>query len=166
MYSWFQNFEYRFEDVVFICLDWNTRTQAITRGVYGYADIFNFTGGTLQWLRSRLKLIHEQPRKPKTIIFVQHHSFDTFIIPPWWIGFIEEKKVAIRKVLSEFLPPSTYWGVFSGHIHRWFDGIAFNKVPGWENFKQWETNAAKETPSVTLVTFKDSKIVKVEKLLE
>lgn len=145
-------------------MDWCTRTKHIVNGTLPLADLHDFPGGTFQWLRSRLKNIKEQGVKPKSIVFVQHHSFDTWIFPRWYMGFIEEKRIALMKLLSEYLPISAYWGVFSGHIHRWFDGRPFSER-GWENFRQWETYATKYEPAVTVATFRDSKIVKIEKLL-
>jgi DNA repair exonuclease SbcCD nuclease subunit len=164
--SWFHNFELRYENVVFFGLDWVSRTKGLdyTKKVLANAEIHNFPGGTIFWLRERLQKIAKEVQKPKNIIFLQHHPFNITPIPQFFMGFSEVNKTKIRDVCTEFLSISDYWGVFAGHIHRWFDGMAFGGVKGWEKFRQWETHSAKEAPVVTLAVFEDSKIVKIDKM--
>lgn len=126
-------------------------------------DIHDFPGGTFSWLRQRLQLIREQTRKPKSVILLQHHPFN---VPAdrQAMTFPKQEKEAIQRLLKEYWNVSENWALFAGHIHRWFEGKAFEE-PGWEKFIQRETIATVGTPAALIVSFENSQIQSVHKLV-
>ena len=142
-----QNFEVRKGDFVFIGLDWNTRKHAMlgNKGSMPNADMHDFPGGTLPWLRERLAAL---PPTTKRVFFFQHHPFR--IRPPipdeeFSFGPIEKDK--FRAAISAAPPLSRYFGVFDGHTHLEYHGTAFDQ---WPNFAEHITAACKDSSAITL----------------
>jgi len=137
----FQNFEVKIDNgMVFYGLDWNTRKHAMRgdKGCLPNAELYNFPGGTYQWLESRLKKLDFFDRQ---IVFLQHQGFRTMAIPPDWIfTFNRTEKEQFRNLLLKHRLLNNYFGVFAGHLHRWYNGTAFDE---WNTFVQWETAACK-----------------------
>jgi predicted phosphodiesterase len=162
--SYFQNFEIKIGRLVFYGLDWNSRRHALS--VLGYkgsmpgGSLYDFPGGTFQWLQQRLKLLSSSPDQFNQVVFLQHQPFRT----PWWgpswlMTFTSEEKAKFRSMISNIMPVEKYWGVFAGHFHIWYNGTAFDE---WPTFMQWETEATKTTSAFTLVTVKNDQIVDLE----
>jgi hypothetical protein len=165
--SWFQNWEFQHGDIVFYGLDWNMRTRwkFPFKGVVPGADLHDFPGGTFPWFKERLSILKKKEKQPKTVVIFQHQPFIApFYVPNLIWGFSSDKLAAIEKMLTSFYGKDdpTLWGIFSGHYHRWYSNTVFKN---W-NFQQWETNANRNRPSITLVSFEHSKVTKVEKMVQ
>jgi hypothetical protein len=164
--SWFQNYEIRVGDVVFICLDWISREPAMRslgyKGAMPTAMLHDFPNGTLPFLSHRLSLLKEY--KPKQVIFIQHHPFRSPApVPSEIYGFGSQKKRIFRELLAKHYNAAQYFGIFGGHWHRWYEGNAFDE---WTHFKQYEPNAVKNRPSIILVKVVNSQISSVTKYME
>jgi 3',5'-cyclic AMP phosphodiesterase CpdA len=165
-FSWFQNWEYQYNGLVFYGLDWNSRQPAIHslgyKGAMPGAQIYEFPGGTFDWLENRLRLLKTTGTPFKKIVFLQHHPYrlDPWI-PDYIYGFSTLEKEEIRNMLVKYFSVEEYWGVFAGHIHTWYNGTAFNE---WPTFRQWQTEACKWAGGFTLATVINGEIVDVQKM--
>jgi len=163
IYSWFQNWQLRIGNTVYLSLDWNSREAAVWelgyQGSMPGGEIHDFPGGTIQWVAYQLQNL---PITTETIICLQHHPYRTpWYIPDYIYGFTHDDKAAIRQVLSEYQPLDKYWGVFAGHYHIWSNGTAFDE---WPSFWQWETSACKVDSAISLVTMENDKVVDIQEL--
>lgn len=173
--SWFHNYEVSFpnfsSNFKILALDWVARSDALPEpGVGPQAELHDFECGTIDWLVNQL----EQYSADTKIFLAQHHPF---IFDPTGTNglknftFDKEQDARVQQVLmgggmaqettvdayldgrvngnvtSGSVNPSSYIGVQSGHIHRWFDGYAFTNYTAisedWLTFPQYETPAAK-----------------------
>jgi hypothetical protein len=144
----FQNFELRYQGYVFFGLDWNSRKPGVivARGAAPEADLHNFPGGTLPWLRERLTLVPPDTRK---VFFIQHQGIKTPIYSPDWLyTFDADERDRFKAALLNAWDREMYWGLFAGHIHRRWQGAAFDD---WPDFIQMETAACQDGAEVTLV---------------
>jgi len=162
--SWFQNYRLQINNNIFLALDWNSRHHAAAslgyKGSMPGADLYDFQGGTFQWLDEQLKQIDQQN---STIILLQHQPFRApFYIPGEIYAFGEEKRLRIEHLLREH-SSLNYFGVFAGHFHMWSDGKAFDNMP---KFRQFETDACKLSQAIALVTanIKTGEIINIEQL--
>lgn len=124
------------------------------------ADLYDFAGGTFQWLDEQLKQLKDEKG---TIVLLQHQPFRApFYIPGEIYAFGEGKRLRIEHLLREH-SSLNYFGVFAGHFHMWSDGTAFDAMP---KFRQFETDACKVAQAIALVTAKieSGEIVQIEKL--
>jgi len=147
-WSRFIDFEIRHGEVVLLGLDWNTRKHALPtfEGARPDADLHDFEGGTLRWLKARLAAL---PATTRTVIFLQHHGFRTAPpIPAAAFTFSSAEGAAFRGALEAAPPLSRYFGVLAGHSHRDYHGTAFDE---WPWFEQHELAATKETGELALV---------------
>eukprot|EP01080_Neovahlkampfia_damariscottae_P012289 gene12289-5872_t len=158
-FSHFQNFYVNLNGLVLIGLDFNSRISGRGVGFNGVipkGEFHDFPGGTFHWLENSLKKLKNE--KVSQIVFVQHHPFR---IPlsriPLLFGFVKSQKEKLMKLYERYFPKEIYWGVFAGHIHRYYNGLSFD---GW-NMKQWETNANGKKTAFTLVKVENSKIISV-----
>jgi hypothetical protein len=142
-----QNFEVRRGDFVFIALDWNTRAHALfgDKGSLPNADLHDFAGGTLPWLKGRLAAL---PPTTKRVFFLQHQPFR--VRPPTpdeEFAFGPIKKDEFRSTIEAAPPLSRYFGVFDGHTHLEYNGTAFDQ---WPSFAEHTTAACKVSSAITL----------------
>jgi predicted MPP superfamily phosphohydrolase len=167
--SWFQNFELQMNDkLIFLALDWNSRRRwlSVLKGPWPGTELHNFTGGTFQWLETKLQQIQKKGYNDKKIVFLQHHPFRCpFYVPEFMYGFNQEEKDQIHSLLAKYLPIDRYWGHFAGHYHRWHEGPAFDDKE-WQFFYQWESCACKVDGSFAVINFKNfNDIVSIEKVI-
>lgn len=162
--SWFQNYRLQINNNIFLALDWNSRHHAVAslgyKGSMPGADLYDFTGGTFNWLEEQLKQLDKQT---ETIVLLQHQPYRApFYIPGDIYAFGEVKRLRIEHLLREH-SSLKYFGVFAGHFHMWSDGTAFDNMP---KFRQFETDACKVAQAIALVTanIKTGEIINIEKL--
>ena len=144
----FQNFELRYRGYVFFGLDWNSRKPGVVvaRGAAPEADLHNFPGGTLPWLRERLAAV---PLDTQKVFFIQHQGIKTPIYSPDWLyTFDANERDQYKAALLNAWDRELYWGLFAGHIHRRWEGSAFDD---WPELIQMETAACQDGSQVTLV---------------
>ncbi|MBI2932135.1 MAG: metallophosphoesterase [Planctomycetes bacterium] len=147
-WSYFQNFELRYQNYLFLGLDWASRQGAPlgNKGGHAQADVHDFPGGTYRWLVERLA---QRPESTRKIFFLQHHPFR---VPPgitaFAFAFSADEKTRFKDALLAAGPRELYWGCFAGHFHWFRDVSAFDD---WTEFRQWETDACKDSAAVTLV---------------
>jgi len=161
--SWYQNWEFRAGNLLFLSCDWNSRHAAAWelgyKGSMPGAQLHEFPGGTLSFLEERLKVVPDEIEK---IVFLQHHPYKApWYIPGYIYSFSEGQQEIIRNVLQKYQPIERYWGVIAGHFHMWWNSTAFDV---WPTFLQWETDACKVTSAFTLVTVENNQLVKFEKM--
>jgi 3',5'-cyclic AMP phosphodiesterase CpdA len=160
IWSRYINFEIRHGDVVLWGLDWNTRVHAAPgyKGTLPEADLHDFPGGTLPWLRDRLARL---PASTRQVIFLQHHPFR--IVPPSppaaAFAFTGAETASFRQAVEAAPPLSRFWGVLAGHTHLQYDGTAFDE---WPSFEQHVPKATKDTSLVTVVHVAADGVVTVE----
>jgi hypothetical protein len=166
--SFFQNWALRFCGASFFGLDWVSRAHALSalgyKGAWPGAELHNFVGGTFQWLATELQRLQADANgsvPPNSITLLQHHSFRAPLgVPDFIYGFSGDQKTQVRALLSNYFPEQQYWGVIAGHWHRWFNGTAFDE---WPTFRQWETDACKLNGAISLVRYRGSQIVGIDK---
>lgn len=73
--SHFQNFHFKFGDVMFVGLDFVSRLSGrpVYNGVIPNALLHEFPGGTFHWLNQELPKISRQ--QYSQVVFLQHHPF-------------------------------------------------------------------------------------------
>ena len=145
--SHFVNFEIRVPGTVLLALDWNSREHAVPGypGALPEADLHDFGGGSFPWLETRLSVLPPSGR----VIFLQHHPFRPMVpLPSWAACFSSDEMAQFRAALAAAAPVDRYWGVFAGHLHRAYQGTAFDE---WPTFAQIETDASMDSGAVTLV---------------
>lgn len=122
------------------------------------------TGGTFHWLSSRLAELSREVggRSGDVEIALFHHQPYKTPVPDWLFAFNKKQKASIRDMLESHFDISKYWGAFAGHVHRWFQGTAFDE-PEWKTFQQWESRACKSTSAFTLVRVENGYITSCEK---
>ena len=76
-------------------------------------------------------------------------------------GFSKEKKESVVKVLDAHFPKNAYWGIVTGHWHRWYNGTALDS---WPEFIQWETEACKVSSAFSLAHVHGNTITKIDKM--
>lgn len=135
--SWFHNFVVTFpsfsKNFQFLVLDWNARETALPEpGVGPQAELHNFTCGTFDWLNTTLKEGLE--KHIEQFFIVQHHPFhNRDSLDPFGFNvkynftFDKHQDFALQELLSTYYDPSAYIGSIAGHLHRWYNGTAFNK---------------------------------------
>lgn len=168
--SYFQNYVLRVNrDLTILGLDWNSRKSAVKqlkyKGSWPGAELHDFPCGTFQWLQGTLEEMSTKwEHRPKNIVIMQHHPFRTpFGVPGAIYAFSSKDKNRIRDVLSKYFPIETYWGIFAGHFHRWFDGTAFDEKE-WRTFHQHESSAGKSNGSYAIVNVaNDHHIASIER---
>jgi hypothetical protein len=159
-FSHFQNFYVNMNGFVVIGLDFNSRISGRGVGFNGVipkGDLHEFSGGTFHWIENTLRKLKSE--KVIQIVFLQHHPFRIPITRvPLLFGFIQSQKDKLMKLYETYFPKEIFWGVFAGHIHRYYNGVSFD---GW-NMKQWETNANGKKPAFTTVKVENSKVHSVK----
>lgn len=179
--SHFQNYVVQMdgpEGLALVVLDWNSRQLPRRpgyeeRGVGPQAFLHDFPGGTIDWLAQTLPVLYD--RNVSQIAFLQHHPYRLQIYAPDRIyGFDRTEKARIQEVLQKSMPLSNYFGVIAGHLHRFFEGTAFDEE-GFEDFRQIETDTCKghvtdRVPrnvygAFTLVRVRDNHIVSTEQFI-
>jgi len=146
-------------------LDWNSRKPALNiagyNGAWPGAELHNFTGGTIRWLDSKLSRLSQSSPNSK-ITMLHHHPYRAPLgVPDFIYGFSKEKKEAVVDVLNAHFPRSSYWGIITGHWHRWYNGTALDQ---WPQFVQWETEACKVSSAFSLVHVHGNTITKIDKM--
>ena len=167
--SSFQNFRVHFQDVVFLALDFNSRTPAL-QGLPGSVPTaslqedfhsnatLNATGqSTIRWLKTEVQNCLSQQGShhlPNTshIVLLQHHPLSMPVfIPEEVYSFSWLQKEALEQALFPREQPALpYWGVIAGHLHVWYNGT--EGLHGHSTFRQWLTEACKIGSSISLVT--------------
>ena len=160
-----QNWELRYCDATYYGLDWNSRQPALNiagyKGAWPGAELHNYTGGTFQWLDSKLANLASSAPLSK-ITMLHHHPYRApFGVPDDIYGFSHQKKYDVVHVLQKHFPMSSYWGIVTGHWHRWYNGTALDEFP---HFIQWETEACKVSSAFSLVHVHGSAITHIDKM--
>lgn len=142
--STFQNFEVDLSataGLVVLACDFNTRDHALPgwKGALPMAQLFDFPGGTFEWVAERLQAPRAAPN-PR-FVFMHHQPYRCpDLIPDWSFCFSTPDKSTLRGMLTQYYAPDAFWGVFAGHLHLWANETAFDE---WPTFRQWETSACK-----------------------
>ncbi len=170
-------------NVMFIAPDFSTRIKAPPPcpghspiggcGVMGMAELFNFTGGTLDWFQNQIEKKINQ--NIKNVILLTHQPFRCRVgVPDWYFCFSKRDKAIVRSIFQNAARQHTkglglFWGQWAGHQHRWFNGTSFDEIE-FQHFRQWENSAVKGdvfdsnmSSSFTIFTFDDGDIVGIEK---
>lgn len=126
----------------------------------------------------------------KTVVFFQHHPFAMpLFIPEAIYSFNYWDKMRVLRMMLSAGHEDKYWGVIAGHLHIWFDGLAWDITaqrcvrPSSSSFmggpsvliifiifivfvfiRQWLTEATKEASSFTLVRVRGGRIASLTKL--
>jgi hypothetical protein len=160
---------------LFLGLDWNSRAKGPDRCAT-HADLHDFPGGTYDWLNQTLTDLrtHVFEGPVEQIVLLQHHPFHC----PFqtYTCFQTQDMLSIQElfddVISDIYPIDDYfWGVFAGHVHRFYSGMAFQTAEErrgvqWINFKQWETTSILKHQAMTWITTTDGRISHLEKELD
>ena len=171
------------QNVLFLAPDFSTRVKAPPPcpghspiggcGVMGMAELYNFTGGTLDWFRYQLENNIQQDLE--TVILLTHQPFRCRIgVPDWYFCFSKQDKSTMRTIIERAASRhpkglDLFWGQWAGHQHRWFNGTSFDEKE-FQGFRQWENSAvkgdvfdSKMASSFTVFTFDEGAIVGIEK---
>ena len=164
--SYLQNGWMQIDELKWLFLDFNTRHAAIPGkpGALPNADLHDFVNGTWPYMQAQLAAMDAD--SVSQLLFFQHHAYRTPIYAPDFVmTFNEAQKKVVQQLLMQHPPLSRMFGVWGGHIHRWFNGTAFDGDE-WKSFRQFETDACKgqwDTTSIhsaiMLVDVADSAVV-------
>jgi len=156
--SWFPNFRLKIGRLVFLGVDYASRTSGrnwLFNGVFPRAELHDFPGGTLPWLEGTLKDISKDDISE--VVLLQHYPFRLpFARPEFLFGFSGEDKQRIADLLIKYLPKDKIFGMLCGHMHRFFNGTALDQIQEW---RQWETDANKKYSVITIGSVLNGKLV-------
>lgn len=181
--STFQSWSFVYNNVMFLAPDFSTRVKAPPPcpgrspiggcGVMGMAELFNFTGGTLDWFQNQIE--NKINQNIKNVILLTHQPFRCRVgVPDWYFCFSKSDKAIVRSIFQQAANRhekglGLFWGQWAGHQHRWFNGTSFDEKE-FQHFRQWENSAvkgdvfdSKMSSSFTIFTFDNGNIVSIEK---
>lgn len=131
------------------------------KGAWPGAELHNYTMGTLQYLDSALQALSSTAPQSR-ITMLHHHPYRApHLVPDFIYGFSAAKKEAIVSVLESHFPRSAYWGIITGHWHRWYNGSALDQ---WPQLVQWETEACKVSSAFSLAHVYGNTITHIDKM--
>jgi len=114
-YAYLQNYAFSYGNYLFALTDFATRSHAITGyfGVLPEADIYQFSGGSLNWLEQTINA-YTNPLSKNILIF----SHFPMTKDPW--AFVNSFNTSeYETVLDVLSPKQEHAGAwFAGHIHR------------------------------------------------
>jgi len=156
-YSYFKNFAFNYKDYHFIGLDFNARDDAPWtpwgkyKGVSAEGNLYNFLGGTWNWLNNHLQnYLDTHPTTTENIILLAHHPFNKGIVS--YMGFSEGELDTMYNFFKDY--KAKIYAEFAGHTHQ-------NKERWWyeDIMKIIETDANKEKALIRIVQiYPDGKI--------
>jgi len=142
------NYTFTYQGIGFIAADWNSRIPSrFGPGASPGAMLHDADGGTFRWLDGLLKGgWHEDKSR---VFLLQHHPFRAKMPREIAGCFSRADSRRMRDFLKERLGSPKLGAVLAGHQHRTYDGPAFD---GWPELLQIETDSARESSNVTVVT--------------
>lgn len=159
-FAYLQNFVFSYKGYHYIFLDFNPRYPAYETfrpgpGIGPEAQLHDYPGGTLQWLKQTLENLPD--KRDKNVFIISHHppakDFWAFIN-----AFSIDELVKINNVLLPFRQHLGLW--FAGHIHRnaQYNLAAWGQIP---IMVVLEVEANKEQPNgaFRVVNVYDSDVV-------
>jgi len=150
-YSLLDNFAFDFKGYHFIALDFNDRDNAPypSKGVTGQAHLYNFCGGTWDWLLGNLAdYVNNHPGSNKKIILLAHHPF---VCDPF-MGFSLPEFAELCQGLGDY--SDEIFAEFAGHYHQYFPfPSSLRSSGGGEIMKVVETGSDNNAPHIRIVQF-------------
>ena len=134
-------------DAVIFGGDFNTRMHALigNKGNLGQADLNDFPGGAMDWLRHRLQA--QRPRNVSLAFLAQHQPLKCpWYIPNFGFCFSNTDQDYLREAFRKSnIADSAFWGTFAGHIHEWgwYDTIFQKDGKGFQTFHQLQISGCK-----------------------
>lgn len=160
-----KNWELNYCGATYFGLDWNSRKPALNivgyKGAWPGAELHNFANGTFQWFSNRLAALHHTTSNPKVTMFHHHPYRAPTGVPDFIYGFSSAQKTTVANLLTSSFPKPSYWGIITGHWHRWYNGTALDQ---WPQLIQWETEACKVSSAFSLVHVHGASISFIEKM--
>lgn len=113
-YAYLQNYTYRYNNTLFIFLDFNPRyhVRKAEPGIGPEARLTDTLGGTLPFLRDALKSAMPEEK----IVLISHHPpMNNFLGAHY--SFSAKQRKILRATLKPYNQHLQVW--FAGHMHRW-----------------------------------------------
>lgn len=141
-FAYFQNYSFTYGNYLFALTDFATRSHAIPGylGVLPEADLYNFSGGSLDWLEQSINS-YSNPLSENILIF-SHYPMTK---DPWAVvnSFSSSEYESVLNILSPIEDHVGAW--FAGHIHRDSEYGISSFIPFSPAILQgYETDANKE----------------------
>mgnify|MGYP002386517041 FL=1 len=146
------NFEVRVGALALLCVDFVSRHNATNpkdylKGAEPTANLNDFPGGTLDWIRGRLRVIARDPSVRRVALMHHHNIASVPSFLPDYFSFDHAMRSTFAQLLLESeVPLERFVGSFVGHLH-----FSDEHLLMFDSYQQWVITAAKDQGAASIV---------------